>query len=216
MASARAPRSWLYFERRAYRQTSVRFAAGTDEVGRGCLAGPVVAAAVILPRGWYVAGIDDSKKLTPEERLKFFHVIRRAALGWSVAAISPSEIDRINILRASLLAMKTAVEHLQPKPDYLLIDGPNRIPELTITQRPLIAGDARSISIAAAAILAKVIRDRLMRFYSRRYPLFSFDKNKGYPTRFHRHMLKRHGPCEIHRKTFAGVIPVLQMTLGHL
>jgi ribonuclease HII len=180
--------------------------AGVDEAGRGPLAGPVVAAAVILPPGYSHPGIRDSKKLSPAQRERIFPVIGREASACAVALATPEEIDGINILQASLLAMRRAVEALSSPPDFLLVDGNRRIP-CDISQETLVGGDGRCLSIAAASILAKVTRDRMMEEYDLLYPGYGFSVHKGYPTREHLEAIRRLGPCPIHRRTFRGVLP---------
>ena len=174
----------LQFENQA-RQNGARFVAGVDEVGRGPLAGPVVAAAVLLPVGFSSEGINDSKKLSARQRMAAFERICRQAAGIGVGVIDAEVIDRINILEASLLAMATAIDRLEPAPDYLLVDG-NQPVKCAIAQTTLTRGDSRSVSIAAASIVAKVTRDRLMEDYHRLYPAYGFAQHKGYPTRAHR------------------------------
>lgn len=178
--------------------------AGIDEAGRGPLAGPVVAAAVILPDDMPVAGINDSKKLTARKREALYHDIYQHAVAVGIGIIDPVEIDRINILQASLKAMAFAVLNLEPGPDYLLIDGRFPIP-MDLPQQALVRGDSRSISIAAASIVAKVTRDRIMRRYAAEYPEFDFATHKGYPTRAHREAIRKFGCCPIHRRSFGGV-----------
>lgn len=178
--------------------------AGIDEVGRGPLAGPVIAAAVILPARFSVSRVIDSKKLTLRKREHLYEAIYANALAIGVGIVDAIEIDRINILRASLLAMAIAVKNLYPLPDFLLIDGNFPISN-SIPQTPLIAGDGLSISIAAASIVAKVTRDRFMERYHADYPEFGFARHKGYPTSAHKAAIERFGPCLIHRKTFRGV-----------
>lgn len=175
--------------------------AGVDEVGRGCLAGPVVAAAVVLTPDHYVPGIADSKVLTSEDRERLFEPIVRAAVAWAVAAVSPGEIDRLNIHRASLQAMRQAVTALQPLPGFVLVDG-FRIPDLIMPQRPIVGGDRRSTAIAAASILAKVTRDRLMCELHAQDPRYGFDRHKGYATRDHLDAVARFGYSPVHRRTF--------------
>jgi ribonuclease HII len=175
--------------------------AGVDEVGRGCLAGPVVAAAVVLSPDRYVPGIADSKVLTPEERERLFTSIVRAAVAWAVATVEADEIDRLNIHRASLLAMRQAVGALEPLPGFVLVDG-FRIPDLVMPQRPIAGGDRRSTAIAAASILAKVTRDRLMCRLHDQDPRYGFDRHKGYATRDHLDAVARFGYSPVHRRTF--------------
>ncbi|MFZ0724865.1 MAG: ribonuclease HII [Desulfobacterales bacterium] len=178
--------------------------AGIDEAGRGPLAGPVVAAAVILPQRFPSAGINDSKQLSPAQRDRLYEVIYAHAVAVGIGLVDPVEIDRINILRASLLAMAMAALNLSPRPDCLLIDGTFPIP-LRITQHTIVKGDALSLSIAAASIVAKVTRDRLMGRYDQEYPQYGFAGHKGYATQTHREAICRHGCCSIHRRSFKGV-----------
>lgn len=178
--------------------------AGIDEAGRGPLAGPVVSAAVVLPEIFSIDDVDDSKKLTPKKRADLFPRIQEAALAVGVGIVGPETIDSINILQAALLSMAKAVENLAIRPDYLLIDGPFPIP-LNVPQKPLPKGDSLSISIAAASIIAKVTRDRMMEDYDRTYPEYGFSKHKGYPTKTHREAIRKFGCSPIHRKTFKGV-----------
>ena len=178
--------------------------AGVDEVGRGPLAGPVVAAAVLLPEHFRPEGINDSKKLSARQRLSAFERICRQAAGIGVGVIDAEVIDRINILQAALLAMATAIDQLDPQPDYLLVDG-NQTVKRPIPQMTLTRGDSRSISIAAASIVAKVTRDRLMEDYHQLYPDYGFAQHKGYPTQAHREAVRRLGCCPIHRRSFKGV-----------
>ncbi len=178
--------------------------AGIDEAGRGPLAGPVVSAAVILPDSFAVPEITDSKKLTPKKRSKLYSKIYEFSVAVGIGVIDPIEIDRINILQASLRSMAIAVQGLTPQPDFLLIDGKFQIPS-SIPQKPIIKGDSLSISIAAASIVAKVTRDKIMYKYHEEYPQYEFDRHKGYPTRAHKEAIRRFGCCPIHRKTFKGV-----------
>lgn len=179
--------------------------AGVDEVGRGPLAGPVVAAAVILPeRAITGCMIDDSKKLTPEAREKASRAILAQAVDVQIGVVAPEIIDNINILQASFLAMRTAVEKLTTQPDIILVDGNKKIPAILTQQRAIIKGDAKSRIIAAASIVAKVYRDKLMIEMSHLYPEYCFDQHKGYPTPLHRALLKQFGPTKIHRKSFLG------------
>jgi len=179
--------------------------AGVDEAGRGPLAGPVVAAAVILPKECEINGLNDSKKLSHQKREILYHQIKAVAVSIGVGIIEPDEIDRINILRAALLAMEIAVKKLNPKPDFLLIDGNIRT-SLLIPQQAVIGGDSICNSIAAASIIAKVARDLIMDDYHNIHPEYNFKKHKGYPTKEHFEALRKFGPCSIHRKTFRGVI----------
>lgn len=175
--------------------------AGCDEAGRGPLAGPVVAAAVILPRKFYHPEIDDSKKLPPQKREGLFRIIINSATSYSFGIVDHKTIDKINILNATKLAMKQAIDGLDQKPQIVLIDA-IRIDGLPFEQIALIKGDSLSISIAAASILAKVKRDSIMCEYHREYPQYRFDKHKGYPTKLHRACIRKFGLCPIHRKTF--------------
>jgi ribonuclease HII len=183
--------------------------AGLDEVGRGPMFGPVVAAAVILPPGRRFRGLTDSKQLTEKQRNEFDGVIRAEAVAWAIAAIDVDTIDRINIRKASLLAMRTAVEQLALIPDYLLIDGCDMI-EWPCPQQPVVQGDARSLSIAAASVLAKVHRDRLLVELDAVYPGYGLARHKGYCSREHLAALQRLGPTPLHRKTYS---PVAQQML---
>ncbi len=181
-----------------------RRVAGVDEAGRGPLAGPVVAAAVILPAGFVHPGIDDSKRLSPTRRESLYGRIYEAAEAIGIGIVDAREIDRVNILRAALAAMAMAVENLDPPADRLLVDGPFPLP-LSIPQRPIPGGDGRSLSIAAASIIAKVTRDRLMAVYDTQFPGWDFARHKGYPTAEHRAAIRRQGCSPIHRRSFRGV-----------
>ena len=174
---------------------------GCDEAGRGPLCGPVVAAAVILPRNIEIEGLNDSKKLTEKKREKLFDVIKEVAIAYEIAEASPEEIDEINILNASMLAMRRAVEGLKVKADFALIDG-NCSRGFDIPTETVVKGDAKSCSIAAASILAKVTRDRGCLELDRLYPQYNIAKHKGYPTKEHMEAVKKYGPSPIHRKTF--------------
>ena len=176
---------------------------GTDEAGRGPLAGPVVAAAVVLPEGATIPGLDDSKKLTEKKREALYDVILREAAAYGIAESSPEEIDRINILAASLLAMRRAVEQVRRtiEPDIVLVDG-NRPTEFGIPCRTVVKGDGISQSIAAASVLAKVTRDRLMTELDLRYPAYGFAGHKGYPTKEHKLAVYEFGPSPVHRRSF--------------
>jgi len=178
--------------------------AGVDEAGRGPLAGPVVSAAVVLPDTFGIDGIDDSKKLTPKKRSELFPRIQDAALAVGVGIVDAETIDRINILQASLRSMAMAVEDLSLSPDFLLIDGTFEIP-LSLPQKALPKGDSLSVSIAAASIIAKVTRDRMMVEFDKIYPQYGFAKHKGYPTRAHKQAVRNFGCSPIHRKSFKGV-----------
>ena len=175
---------------------------GIDEAGRGPLCGPVVAAACILPRGLVIDGLNDSKKLTEKKREKVFEEITKNALAYSIALSTVEEINETNILEATLLAMRRAVEQLQVRPDFALVDG-NRDPGIPdVETLCIVKGDAQSASIAAASILAKVTRDRLMMELDAQYPQYQFAKHKGYPTALHQQLVLEHGPCPQHRQTF--------------
>ncbi|HEX9079682.1 MAG TPA: ribonuclease HII [Desulfuromonadaceae bacterium] len=193
----------LAFEQRA-RSRGYRLIAGIDEAGRGALAGPVVAAAVILPMGVRIDGVDDSKKLSPEKRERLFDVIMSQALRVGVGMAGHREIDRINILQATRLAMQEAVGKLSPQPDYLLIDGITTIAS-PLPQKTIKKGDSLSLTIAAASIIAKVSRDRLMAELDRKYPGYGFAGHKGYGSSDHLEAIRRLGPSPVHRLTFGGV-----------
>lgn len=185
--------------------------AGVDEAGRGPLAGPVVAAAVVLDRRRRIRGLDDSKKLSADERVRLAREIRRKAVAFAVGYAPPDEIDRINILQATLKAMERAVHRLRTTPDIVRVDG-NQLPRFEgcaprFVLEPVIGGDATVPAISAASILAKVCRDRLMRRWHRRYPVYGFDRHKGYATAVHLAALIEHGPCPIHRRSFAPCAP---------
>ena len=174
---------------------------GIDEAGRGPLAGPVYAAAVILPDGLELPGLNDSKKLTEKKREELFSLICEKAVAYGIGCASEQEIDEINILQATYLAMRRAVEELPVPAEYALVDG-NRMPPLAIPGETIVKGDASSASIAAASILAKVSRDRVMKMMDEVYPQYQFSKHKGYGTKLHVEMLREYGPSPIHRKTF--------------
>ena len=188
------------FERRAH-QLGYRSIAGIDEVGRGPLAGPVVAAAVILPPDYKNREIKDSKQLTAKKRDSLSEIIRQDALSIGLSVVEASFIDEVNIFQATLVAMKEATLNLSLTPDYLLIDGPHRI-FVSIPQEAIVKGDTRSVSVASASIIAKVTRDRIMEIYDRQFPQYNFFKNKGYATEEHREAIKKHGHCKIHRRSF--------------
>lgn len=174
---------------------------GVDEVGRGPLAGPVVCAAVIMPKDDIIEGVDDSKKLTPKKREKLDVLIREKAIAYSICLIEPQIIDEINILQATRLCMKNAVESLSVKPDFVLTDG-NMTLDIQLPQRHVVGGDANSYSIGAASVIAKVYRDALMDKYAQEYPAYGFEKNKGYGTAAHIAAIKECGLCPIHRRSF--------------
>jgi ribonuclease HII len=188
------------FEKKYYEKT-IKLIAGVDEAGRGPLAGPVVAAAVIFKKNIRLKGVNDSKLLSEKAREILFDKIISSALAYSVAAVEQSVIDDINILNATMLAMKQAVENLKIEPDLILVDG-NRAFHLDIPVVSIVKGDSKSFSIAAASILAKVTRDRIMKNLAIEYPEYLWAQNKGYPTKRHREIIKQIGPSPIHRKTF--------------
>jgi ribonuclease HII len=190
----------LLFEQQWYAQGYSRI-AGLDEVGRGPLAGPVVAAAVILPRGCKIDNIDDSKRLTESQRLDLSAKIMDLAEAVGIGIVSEKIIDQINILQASLQAMMIALDNLKVKPDSLLLDAVT-LPDCLLPQCGIIKGDQKSVSIAAASIVAKVYRDNLMREYDRQYPIYGFAQHKGYATKQHISAIRQFGLCQIHRKTF--------------
>ncbi len=191
---------WFKFENEA-KANGYNIVCGIDEAGRGPLAGPVCAAAVILPEGCEIEGINDSKKLTEKKREQLYGVITEKALAYGIATADEKEIDEINILQATYLAMNRAFQKLDIRPDMALVDG-NRDPKLGIPTQTIVKGDARSMSIAAASILAKVTRDRFMLEMDKKYPEYQFAKHKGYGTKLHYEMLTEYGPSEIHRMTF--------------
>ena len=178
--------------------------AGIDEAGRGPLAGPVVAAAVIFPSKVNIPGLNDSKKLSANKREELFPKIQEISVAFGLAVVDQKVIDKINILQAARLAMKQAVETLKITPGLLLIDGNQKI-DSTLNQWAIVKGDSRSLSIAAASVLAKVTRDRIMDGYHKLYPQYEFNRHKGYGTRLHRNLIQEYGPCPIHRSTFKGV-----------
>ena len=193
----------IEYEAKAARQ-GFRNISGVDEAGRGPLAGPVVAAAVIFSPNINIVDLDDSKKLSPKKREELFLEIKDRATTYGVAVIGHRIIDEINILQAARLAMKQAVDQLNPIPDLLLIDGNQKI-ESTLDQWAIVKGDSKSLSIAAASVLAKVTRDRIMDDYHKLYPQYEFNRHKGYGTKLHRTLIQEYGPCPIHRSKFKGV-----------
>jgi len=193
----------FYFERDLAQQ-GFNLVAGVDEAGRGPLAGPVIAASVILPSDCDYGRFKDSKKLTPRARERLYVELQEMNAMIGVGIVSPAKIDEINILQASLLAMQRATNLLPLSPDYLLVDGKFPVP-IKIPGKPLVKGETKSASIAAASIVAKVTRDKLMQKLHLKFPEYNFQKHKGYPTAAHRRAIQEHGPCEIHRKTFKGV-----------
>lgn len=181
------------------------YICGVDEVGRGPLAGPVVSAAVILPKNIVIPYLNDSKKLSEEKREKLYHEIMASAVAVAIGRVDNQTIDEINILNATFLAMKKAVDGLSVVPDFVLVDGNKEIPKLSIPQRAIVKGDAKSVSIAAASIVAKVIRDRQMVEWGKEYPMYGFSKNKGYGSKEHYQGLSIFGLCPLHRKSFVHI-----------
>jgi len=196
-----------FFERSA-REAGYTCIAGLDEAGRGPLAGPVVAAAVVLPDGLLIPGLTDSKQVSEKKRDKLFDIIREQAICYGIGIADERTIDDVNIYQATIIAMERSLEALHPEPDYLLLDAIT-LPRVPIPQKSLIRGDCRSHSIAAASILAKVTRDRMMLELHDQYPQYNFRKHKGYGTREHLEALRMHGPCDAHRKTFNPVVWML-------
>lgn len=192
------------FYESAARKSGFRLIAGVDEAGRGPLAGPVVAAAVMLPENAVLEGVKDSKAMTARAREEAFFLVNAAALAVGVGVVSANHIDKGNILKASLEAMKRAVLCLDPAPDFLLVDGPHPVP-VSVPHRCLVGGDRVSLSVSAASVIAKVYRDRIMRSYHALYPQYGFLENKGYGTTKHLAAIKTHGACPIHRMSFRGV-----------
>ncbi len=191
---------WLMYEKEA-KANGYKVVCGVDEAGRGPLAGPVFAAAVILAEDENIEGINDSKKLSEKKREQLFGTIKEKARSFAIAYVDEKIIDEINILQATHLAMKKAISALEIKPDIALIDG-NSLPKLDIDAKAIIKGDSLSASIAAASILAKVARDRYMKEMADKYPLYKFEKHKGYGTKLHREILLEYGPSPIHRQSF--------------
>ncbi len=192
--------SLLHYEKRLWGQ-GIFYVAGIDEAGRGPLAGPVVAAAVIFPPDIFITGIKDSKKLSSKRRTKLFHEIKERAMTVAIGIVDEKEIDRINIYQATLKAMRMAVEKLNKHPEHLLIDGLT-LPENHYNQTGIIGGDELCFSIASASIVAKVTRDRIMIDYDKKFPEYNFASNKGYGTKQHVEAVRKYGKCEIHRKSF--------------
>lgn len=191
---------WLEYENKAH-ESGYNIVCGVDEAGRGPLAGPVYAAAVVLPKGYVVDGVNDSKKLSEKKRDALFDKIVNECVCYSIGTASVKEIDEINILQATFLAMKRAVDGLSVKPDIALIDG-NKKPGLDIVEWDIVKGDGKSANIAAASIIAKVSRDRYMLELAEKYPQYQFEKHKGYGTKLHYQMLDEYGISDIHRKSF--------------
>lgn len=192
--------NWLEYEEEAYAQ-GYSVVCGVDEAGRGPLAGPVYAAAVVLPKGYVIDGVNDSKKLSEKKREALFDVIREEAVSYSIGIATEQEIDEINILQATFLAMRRAVDGLSVKPDIALIDG-NKKPGLSIAEWDIVKGDGKSANIAAASIIAKVSRDRYMLELAEKYPEYQFEKHKGYGTKLHYEMIEKYGISPVHRKSF--------------
>ncbi|RMH38085.1 MAG: ribonuclease HII [Nitrospirae bacterium] len=197
-----------HFFEDAARACGFKRIAGVDEAGRGPLAGPVVAAAVVLPRRFHLEGLDDSKELSARQRERLYHAILAGAIAWGVGSASPYEIDQLNILQATRVACQRAVHALVPPADFVLTDAVS-LPTVRLAQRAVVKGDRLSVSIAAASILAKVTRDRVMVEYHQRFPQYHFHEHKGYPTPDHLRRLQRFGPCEAHRRSFAPVRTLL-------
>jgi ribonuclease HII len=195
----------LYRFDQSWRDKGFPLLAGVDEAGRGPWAGPVVAAAVILSPGRVFKGLNDSKQVDPQNRERLFDLIRQESLFFSVSVVDAALVDELNILRATFMAMRQALHQLSAAPDLALVDGNHRIPDLPFAQEAVVKGDGKSASVAAASILAKVTRDRLMQEAHQKYPHYDFQNNKGYGTPLHREALQRHGPCALHRRTYAPV-----------
>lgn len=213
--AAEEEKRWLEmkFHETEARRKGFHMIAGVDEAGRGPLAGPVVAAAVILPQTAFIPGLNDSKKLSPEKREAIFDSIKTNSISIGIGMAQPEKIDRFNILRATHMAMSEAAQALKPLPDFVLVDG-NLLPHLPVPAKALISGDALSVSVAAASIVAKVTRDRMMVDLDKLYPQYGFAKHKGYGTREHIQAIKEHGLCPIHRKSFC--LAFGQLSLGEI
>ncbi len=196
------------FERGA-RSSGYARIAGLDEAGRGPLAGPVVAAAVVLPPDLFIPGVTDSKQVPEQERERLYDVIRGQAVCYGIGIVDERTIDEVNIYQATIIAMERALQALSPQPDYLLLDAMT-LPRISLPQKSLIKGDCRSHSIAAASILAKVTRDRLMRDLHKKFPQYNFEKHKGYGTKEHFALIQKYGPCDAHRKSFNPVAAMLK------
>ncbi len=184
-----------------YQDMGIEYVGGIDEVGRGPYAGPVVAACVILPKGCKIEGVNDSKKLSLKKREELFDIIKEKALCVGVGIVDNYEIDEINILQATYKAMRTALQNMDMKPQQLLVDAVT-IPRIDIPQEAIIKGDAKSITIGAASIIAKVVRDRMMAEYAKKYPQYGFEHNVGYGSREHEEAIRKYGLCDIHRRSF--------------
>lgn len=191
-----------YLYEKQFGEQGYNFICGVDEAGRGPLAGPVFAAAVILPIDCEIEGLNDSKKLSEKKRELLFDVIKEKAIAYSIASASVDEIEEVNILKATFLAMNRAISGLNIKADFAIIDG-NRVPDnIAVECATLVKGDSKSMSVAAASILAKVARDRLLIEYDEKYPEYNFKKHKGYGTKEHYEAIALHGICDVHRKSF--------------
>ena len=188
------------FEKK-YQSMGVEYVGGIDEVGRGPYAGPVVTACVILPKGCKIESINDSEKLSLKKREELFDIIKEKAISVGVGIVDNYEIDQLNILQATYKAMRIAIENMNVKPQQLLVDAVT-IPEIDIPQEAIIKGDAKSISIGAASIIAKVIRDRMMVEYAKKYPQYGFESNVGYGSKYHEEAIRKYGLCDIHRRSF--------------
>lgn len=208
MAKEKEKYDLLKYEKELYSK-GIKLIAGTDEVGRGPLVGPVVAAAVILPENYFLEGLDDSKKLTEKKRDKFFDIIMKDAIGVGIGVVDAKTIDEINILEASRLAMKKAVDNLSVKPEHILSDA-MKLTNMNIPYTDIIHGDALSISIAAASVIAKVTRDRMMYELDNEYPEYGFANHKGYPTKFHLEMIKKYGILDNYRLSYKPVKKILE------
>jgi ribonuclease HII len=203
----------LVFEEQAW-ESGFKFVAGLDEVGRGCLAGPVVAGACILdPTKDLPKGLNDSKQLSPKQRDEIAGELKEICIAYAIGSVTPEDIDRINILEATKQAMRHAIDDLKPTADFLLIDA-LVLKGVPVPQKSIIKGDSISASIAAASILAKTFRDDLMHAYESEYPEYGFSEHVGYATKRHLDALRTHGPCPIHRKTFRGVLPKVEVSLA--
>lgn len=189
-------------EEKIYNSKEVKYICGIDEAGRGPLAGPVVIAAVIMPRNSMIEGVNDSKKVSEKKREKLYEEITSSSIAWAVGIIDQNEIDDINILNATKKGLTQALTELEQRPDIILVDALTKIDTLGISYESIIKGDAKSYSIAAASIVAKVTRDRIMRQWDEIYPQYGFEKHKGYGTAMHINAIKEYGPCPLHRKSF--------------
>ena len=189
-------------EEEIYNKEDVKYICGIDEAGRGPLAGPEVVASVIMPKDSIIEGVNDSKKVSEKKREKLYEEITNTAIAWGVGIIDQREIDEINILNATKKGLTNSLKELEIKPDLILVDALTNIDTLGIPYRSIIKGDAKSYSIAAASIIAKVTRDRIMRQWDELYPEYGFEKHKGYGTKMHTDAIKEYGPCPLHRKSF--------------